>query len=1074
MQDGEMRSTILACLLGIAPAPALAQSTFINFETPHVTPLVLSSDGSRLYAVNTADDRLEVFDSSGAVPVYLASIPVGFDPVSVRLRSDTEAWVVNHVSDSVSIVDLDARNVVRTIVTDDEPCDVVFAGAPERAFVSCSQANTVLVFDPANLAAAPVTIPIGGEDPRAMATSTDGSEVYVLIFESGNGSTILGGGSTMGGAFPPNVVSDAAGPYGGQNPPPNSGAGFDPPLNGANPAAPEVGLIVKQNAGGQWMDDNSGDWTNMVSGASAASSGRPGGWDLPDRDVAVIDTGSLTVDYASRVMNICMAIAVHPTSGSISVVGTDATNEVRFEPVLNGRFLRVEVGFVDPSVPQATSVVDLNSHLDYTMSTVPQVTRDMSVGDPRGIVWNSAGTSAYVSGMGSNNLIVIDPSGARSGAAATIEVGEGPTGLAIDDAAVVLYVLNKFDGSISVVDLGTETETARVPFYDPSPAAIRAGRKHLYDTRKNSGLGHIACGSCHIDGRMDQLAWDLGDPAGTMKSIGGQNLAANIPGLNGGFEDWHPMKGPMTTQTLQDIIGKEPFHWRGDRDGLEEFNGAFLGLQGDDTNLTAGEMQEYEDFLATLYFPPNPFRDLDNSLPTSVPLPGHFSTGRFGAAGVPLPIGNAVTGLSRYRTGGLDTVQCVTCHTLPTGIGPDMELVGLTPTPIAPGPNGERHHALISLDGSTNVTMKIPQLRNMHEKVGFEMSQTSNTSGFGFLHDGSIDSIARFVSEPVFNLVSDQDVANQIAFMLAFAGSDLPTGSTGNILELPGPTSNDAHAAVGTQSTLRDSLAPDAGQAVLIATLESLAQSGAIGLIVKGKVQGHARGYMYLFGGTYQSDRGAETHSAAALFALAEPGSELTWTAVPAGTETRAGVDRDLDGFFDRDELDACSDPADPLNIPQPVGVSYCPGDGSAGPCPCGNEGGPGEGCRNSSGAGATLCASGSASIGADDLFLAMAPVPANEFGLFFTGDSAIGPFPFGDGLRCVGGTVFRFPILNSGSAGTIGFGPVVGFSNSVFGASGQVTVGSTWNYQGWYRDPNGPCSSSFNLTNGMAITYGP
>jgi YVTN family beta-propeller protein len=1069
-----MRIPLLACLFGLFPAPLLAQGSFVNFETPHVTPLALASDGSRLYAVNTADDRLEVFDTSGAAPVYLASIPVGFDPVSVRLRSDDEAWVVNHVSDSVSIVDLAARNVVRTISTDDEPCDVVFAGAPERAFISCSQANTVLVFDPANLSATPVTLPIDGEDPRAMATSADGSEVYVLVFESGNGSTILGGGSTMGGAFPPNVVSHPSGPYGGQNPPPNDGAGFDPPLNGANPAAPAVGLIVKENAGSQWLDDNGGNWTSLVSGASAAASGRPVGWDLPDRDVAVIDAGTLSIDYASRVMNICMALAVHPTSGDLAVIGTDATNEVRFEPVLNGRFLRVNVGFVDPSGPATTSIVDLNAHLDYMTSSVPQATRDQSLGDPRGIVWNAAGSKAYVSGMGSNNLVVIDPSGARVGAASTIEVGEGPTGLAIDSAGGVLYVLNKFDGSISVVDLGTELETARVPYFDPSPGAIRVGRKHLYDTRKNSGLGHISCGSCHIDARMDQLAWDLGDPAGAMKSIAGQNLAANIPGLNAGFEDWHPMKGPMTTQTLQDIIGKEPFHWRGDKDGLEEFNGAFVGLQGDDTNLTPAEMQEYEDFLATLHFPPNPFRNLDNSLPTSLPLPGHFSTGRFGAAGLPLPNGNAVTGLLRYRTGGLDTVQCATCHTLPTGIGPDMELIGFTPTTIPPGPNGERHHALISLDGSTNVTMKTPQLRNMHEKVGFETSQTSNTSGFGFLHDGSVDSIARFVSEPVFSLTSDQDVADQVAFMLAFAGSDLPMGSTGNVLELPGPPGQDAHAAVGTQTTLRDSLAPDAGQALLIAALEAFAEADAIGLIVKGKVAGHARGYMYLSAGVYQSDRGAETHSAAALFALAEPGSELTWTAVPFGTETRAGVDRDLDGFFDRDEVERCSDPADALSIPQPIGLSYCAGDGTAGPCPCGNEGGPGEGCQNSSGAGATLCGSGSASVSADDLFLAMAPIPVNEFGLFFTGTGAIGPFPFGDGLRCVGGSVFRFPILNAGSAGTIGFGPVVGFSNSVFGPGGQISVGSTWNYQGWYRDPNGACSSSFNLTNGMAITYGP
>ena len=112
-------------------------------------------------------------------------------------------------------------------------------------------------------------------------------------------------------------------------------------------------------------------------------------------------------------------------------------------------------------------------------------------------------------------------------------------------------------------------------------------------------FGQIACGSCHVDARLDALAWDLGDPSGAMRAVTGNNLGANVPGLNTGFQPFHPMKGPMTTQTLQDIVGKEPLHWRGDRSGLEEFNGAFLSLQGDDANLTPAEMQQFEASLGT-------------------------------------------------------------------------------------------------------------------------------------------------------------------------------------------------------------------------------------------------------------------------------------------------------------------------------------------------------------------------------------------------------------------------------------------------------------------------------------------
>ena len=40
--------------------------------------------------------------------------------------------------------------------------------------------------------------------------------------------------------------------------------------------------------------------------------------------------------------------------------------------------------------------------------------------------------------------------------------------------------------------------------------------------------------------------------------------------------------------------------------------------------------------------------------------------------------------------------------------------------------------------------------------------------------------------------------------------------------------------------------------------------------------------------------------------------------AVPNGNGVRAGIDRDSDGFLDRDEIDECSDPADALSVPMP------------------------------------------------------------------------------------------------------------------------------------------------------------
>ncbi len=86
--------------------------------------------------------------------------------------------------------------------------------------------------------------------------------------------------------------------------------------------------------------------------------------------------------------------------------------------------------------------------------------------------------------------------------------------------------------------------------------------------------------------------------------------------------------------------------------------------------------------------------------------------------------------------------------------------------------------------------------------------------------------------------------------------------------------------------------------------------------------------------------------------------------------------------------------------------------------------------------------------------------------------------FPFGNGQLCVsGGGVgqFRFHVRNSGSAGVIQEGPgVVGYTQTHFGLFGQISTGQTWNFQGWFRDPLGPCGSTFNLSNGLAVTFVP
>lgn len=954
-----LRAIATLALTLIATSSAAWAQSFVNWENPPLHAVDVSPDGVTLAAVNLPDNRVELFSLVSGTPVPLAAVPVGLDPVSVRFRTNDELWVVNHISDSVSVVDVVSRQVIATLQTEDEPYDVVFAGTPEHAFVSCSQANTVMVFDGSSRALAR-TIPIDGEEPRALAVSQDGSSVYVAIFRSSNATTLIGGGDRRN--LIPNVVGGNAagpltgrpifrdGPYGGHNPPPNTGgpttapptaASFVPPIDprylpGGSHPAPPVALIVRKDSAGRWLDDNGGDWTQFISGNRSRETLRVAGWDMPDRDVAVVDAATRSVTgYARSLMNTVMALAVHPTSGRVTAVGTDATNEIRFEPNLKATFLRVHLGIVDPSNLTNSTVVDLNAgHLDYTQRSLAQSERDKSIGDPRGIVWNATGSRGYVTGMGSNNLIVIDSSGNRLG---RVELGEGPVGIALDDARQQLYVLDRFAATISVVSTTVpETVVATVPLFDPTPPAIRLGRQHLYDTHATSGLGQTSCASCHIDAREDALAWDLGDPGGAMQAVVGTDVAEPVhtpnPGANAhnlfatgvlfGYRDWHPMKGPMTTQTLQDIIGLEPFHHRGDKDGIEGFAGAYVDLQGDDVALPPNEMQELEDYLATITYPPNPYREFDNSLPTNLPLPGMVSTGRYALPeGAPLPNGNAQNGLRLITQSAPGATRCVVCHTLPTGMTTHMRWDGSQFVTIPPGPNGESHLALRPDDTTIHRGNKGQSWRNLYEKIGTNYASQESRTGFGYMNDGREDTIVRRAMANIFHFGSDQAVADFVALVLSFTGFgvDVNPNPVGP-LDPPGPPSQDTHAAVGKQVTIADGNAvPLFGQADAIDSMIALAGEvpGRTDLVVKGVVGTTPRGWFYdRILRRFVSDIDGETVSAAALRVMASSTEQLTYTVVPRGSGMRIGIDRDQDGFGDRSETVGGGDPADPLVVP--------------------------------------------------------------------------------------------------------------------------------------------------------------
>jgi len=760
---------------------------FANFEPSQTNPVRLSADGTRLFVVNTPNASLSVFDlTQPAHPRLLAEIPVGLGPVSVNPRSNDEAWVVNQVSNSVSVVSVSQGIVTDTMSISTEPMDVAFAGT-NQAYISSSRGNAIVVLN-ATTHSPVSTISLFGSSPRALAVSPDNKTVYAAFALSGNATTIV-------------PVK--------KSPPQCGTAGSPrciPAINPLLPPPPEVGLIVAA------MDPN---WKSVIR------------YNMPDNDVAVIKTGASPslAGYYSGVGTVNLGMAVSPVTGDLFVANTDARNLTFFEPNLRGHWVDNRITRVQVATGKVTPF-DLNPRINYGILPNPGALAT-ALAQPTNVVFDPSGSFMYVAAFGTDRVARVDTAGnvlsfievspvSGSGSSADPKNKRGPRGLALNANARTLYSLNSISNTISVIDTPTQSVISEIPVgIDPTPMDIKAGRGFLYDA-KLSGNGTGSCASCHVDGDMDHLAWNLGNPAGNMVTVTQNSQTIQL----------HPMKGPMTTQTLRGLLGLSPFHWRGDKPNLQAFNSSFSSLLGG-TVLSSADIDLYANFINSILFLPNPNQKLDRTLPS-------FLAG-----------GNPVTGQLNFMTLKLTGAgnSCNDCHTSNPG----------------PGSNG-----VIVTTGFPQ-PLKTPQLRNMYQKILFSSKIGGDSiDGFGLSHDGDASQVAGFLEGLPFKSYSSQQKTDIGAYVLSFDTGTAP--------------------AVGYARTMSSVNVADSGVQSDWATLQSQAAAGNIDLIGRGTIGHRVHGLLYQpSNAMYVADTGAQ-YSKAQLQTFIQAGDTLSFMGVYPGT----------------------------------------------------------------------------------------------------------------------------------------------------------------------------------------------
>lgn len=368
---------------------------------------------------------------------------------------------------------------------------------------------------------------------------------------------------------------------------------------------------------------------------------------LPDEDVFRIDRGAGgKLDAVARAMGaVCFELRIHPTTGDLWMLNTFARNkELAGEPAHRGVFARNELSIVTLPATSAGVVTPVRPHTTIDLDTVgltgpPDPTR--TVGQPMSFDFDSDG-NAIIAGVLTDNFIMLDASGAFLGEW-DLPDGSIPRQVLYNAALDVVFFYCWGTNELVTYWLGGANPTQWITYdlgEDPTPQLVKEGREVFYDAQ-HSLYNNLSCATCHVDGRSDHLNWDLGserDP-----------------------------KGAFLTQTLAGIERLAPFHWRGERAGLADFNPAFTELLGAAEELDTtpgGELDQFEAFVFSIANPSNFVQNRERLIDDAVQ---------------PKLIASAPLGVA-YATEGraLFNESCDSCHNYPVGTNSDFSRDGET------------------------------------------------------------------------------------------------------------------------------------------------------------------------------------------------------------------------------------------------------------------------------------------------------------------------------------------------------------------------------------------------------------
>ena len=473
-------------------------------------------------------------------------------PLSMALSSDSrELYVACEASHTVIVVDVATRRVVAEIPAGHHPTNVTLHPSGKWAYVSNRLDDTVSVIS--TTARKVIDTIAVGDEPHGVLTDRDGKLLYVLNTSTDSLSVI-----------DTKTLTEVKRLETGRAP-------------WALALSPDGSQILVTNTLSQFVPSR----TPSMS------------------EVTVIDTGRVIVDDR-RVLpgaNLLMGVDWHP-SGDFALTTVNRTKNL-------GPMTRVLQGW---TITNGMSVIWRNGTVDQVLLDEPS----MSFPDPTDVAITPDGRLALVTSSGSDRVAIVDipklismlQSASDSDrrdvfpnhlgkptefVISHIPTGTSPRGVVISADGTTAFVACALDDSITVIDMPNLKADGRIDLGGPKVITKTRRGERLFHSANITFHRQFSCHSCHPDGHIDGLTYDI-EPDGIGSS-------------------------PVDNRTLRGILDTAPFKWEGTNPSLQRQCGPRLAVFFTRIQpFTPEQLEALDTYICTIPRPPNRYRPLGSEL----------------------------------------------------------------------------------------------------------------------------------------------------------------------------------------------------------------------------------------------------------------------------------------------------------------------------------------------------------------------------------------------------------------------------------------------------------------------------